>query len=324
MITYKDAGVDPARAEKVLKNVKGIGGFGAVIPIDGPDGLEHIIDSHVNPYWQTGCKLVMGTDGVGTKVKIAEKLKRFDTIGIDLVAMCVNDVICHGATPFAFLDYYATGKLRVRQSIQILSGIQTGCEIANCQLVGGETAEMPGVYTGSKFDLAGFCVGVVHIQNERPLIAQSGWHSQINAGDLIVGIPSSGFHSNGYSLIRKCYDGRKMEYPEHLLTPTRIYVKDVIPQISLIKGLAHITGGGIHGNLPRTLPDTMTYDLDLPKRPQIFDDIKSMADITDYELECTFNCGWGMMLVINEKSKDDILKHVKDAEVLGCVSMTNE
>jgi len=163
-ITYKDAGVDVNKADKLVKHL-GIGGYGAVIDIDKT--LPQFTTWN-NPYWHTGCRLVMGTDGVGTKILVAEQLKKYDTIGIDLVAMCVNDIICHGATPFAFLDYYATGKLVLKKSKEILKGIQRGCEIADCQLVGGETAEMPGVYTKSKFDLAGFAIGLVHAQDERP------------------------------------------------------------------------------------------------------------------------------------------------------------
>ena len=317
--TYKNAGVDPRRAEKVLKSIgaSGSGGFGAVISLDAEDGPKSVTNFS-NPYWSTGCKLVIGADGVGTKVEVARRLKKFDTIGIDLVAMCVNDILCHGAAPFAFLDYYATGKIHVRRSKEILAGIQKGCEIAGCNLVGGETAEMPGTYSKSsgKFDLAGFVVGITHIQNERPRTDQ--WRC-VKEEDLIIGIPSSGLHSNGYSLVRACYDRLNLPYTEELLTPTRIYCQDVLPIMDKIKALAHITGGGIHGNLPRALPDDLTYDISLPHYPWIFQQMRGLAEMKMYDLESTFNCGWGMMLVIKPQDEEDVLKHIKDARTLGVV-----
>ena len=297
-ITYKDAGVDVNKADKLVKHL-GIGGYGAVIDIDKT--LPQFTTWN-NPYWHTGCRLVMGTDGVGTKILVAEQLKKYDTIGIDLVAMCVNDIICHGATPFAFLDYYATGKLVLKKSKEILKGIQQGCEIADCQLVGGETAEMPGVYTKSKFDLAGFAIGLVHAQDERP--------KNVKIGDHIIGIPSSGLHSNGFSLIRKLYK----EYTEEMLTPTRIYTYDVLPVIQHINALAHITGGGIHGNLPRVLPKGTSYKLKFKYSKQ-WQELYKKTKFSKTEFESTFNCGWGMLLVAKETDK--ILDHIKDAKVIG-------
>jgi len=300
-ITYKDAGVDVNKADKLVKHL-GIGGYGAVIDIDKT--LPQFTAWN-NPYWHTGCKLVMGTDGVGTKILVAEQLKKYDTIGIDLVAMCVNDIICHGATPFAFLDYYATGKLVLKKSKEILKGIQRGCEIADCQLVGGETAEMPGVYTKSKFDLAGFAIGLVHAQDERP--------KNVKVGDHIIGIPSSGLHSNGFSLIRKLYNG----YTEEMLTPTRIYTYDVLPIIEHINALAHITGGGIHGNLPRVLPKGTSYKLKF-KYSEQWQELYKKTKFSKAEFESTFNCGWGMLLVAKKLHETDkILDHIKDATVIG-------
>ena len=297
-ITYKDAGVDVNKADKLVKHL-GITGYGAIIDIDKT--LPQFT-TWKNPYWHTGCRLVMGTDGVGTKILVAEQLKKYDTIGIDLVAMCVNDIICHGATPFAFLDYYATGKLVLKKSKEILKGIQQGCEIADCQLVGGETAEMPGVYTKSNFDLAGFAIGLVHAQDERP--------KNVKVGDHIIGIPSSGLHSNGFSLIRKLYN----EYTEEMLTPTRIYTYDVLPIIKHINALAHITGGGIHGNLPRVLPKGTSYKLKFKYSKQ-WQELYKKTKFSKAEFESTFNCGWGMLLVAKETDK--ILDHIKDAKVIG-------
>ena len=296
---YKDAGVDVKKADKLVKHL-GISGYGAVIDIDS---TLKTLPSYNNPYWHTGCKLVMGTDGVGTKILVAEQLKKFDTIGIDLVAMCVNDIICHGAIPFAFLDYYATGKLVLKKSKEILKGIKKGCELAGCQLMGGETAEMPDVYTKSNFDLAGFAIGLAHVQDERP--------KNVKAGDIIMGVPSSGPHSNGYSLLRKLYNNK---FDLSLLEPTRIYVKDVIPNIKHIKAISHITGGGIHGNFPRVLPEGVSYKLDITLNDW-WKDLFKRSKMEINEFESVFNCGWGLLLVADEKDVDNI--EIKDAQVIG-------
>ena len=299
MTAYKEAGVDIQRAEEVIEDLD-VGGFGATIPMDD--------------IYQPGSKLVMGTDGVGTKVLIAEELDDVSTIGIDLVAMCVNDVLCHGAQPFAFLDYYASGRIDVARGKQILAGIVRGCEMAGCKLVGGETAEMPGVYSGSTFDLAGFCVGSVTNENERPHP-----NHPVEEGDYIIGIPSSGLHSNGYSLVRDLYSRHGLPFTADLLTPTRIYVKQVLQAIHLIKSMAHITGGGIHGNLPRALTAHLTYRLTLPEKPEIMTRLAILADMDDYELESTFNCGWGMMLIVAPRQYRFLKEYIPDAMLVGNV-----
>ena len=238
--------------------------------------------------WQTflnieGFAAVVGdlaftTDGVGQKLLLAERFNRYDTIGIDLVAMCVNDLLCVGARPFAFLDYYACGEFYLEKSKDILSGIRTGCEIAGCDLVGGETAIMPKIYSPNRFDLAGFAVGRI----VEPMDVNS-----IEPGDLILGYPSSGIHSNGFTWIN--------EPTEEMLTPTRIYVDDILLELPRIKSLAHITGGGIHGNLPRALPN-YSYSLDF-KYPPFFENLRSKLGWTCHQFESVFNCGWGMMAV---------------------------
>ena len=240
--TYEKSGVNITAADNFVKfiskisrkNNKNIGGFGSI---------SNIPQNFKKP------KIVASTDGVGTKIEIANTLKKYDTIGIDLVAMCVNDLIVQGAKPLLFLDYISINKINLKKLKSIIKGIMKGCKISNCELVGGETAEKPGLYTKSNFDLAGFAIGLVHAQDVRP--------KNVKAGDHIIGIPSSGLHSNGFSLIRKLYN----EYTEEMLTPTRIYTYDVLPIIEHINALAHITGGGIHGNLPRVLPIGTSYKL---------------------------------------------------------------
>jgi phosphoribosylformylglycinamidine cyclo-ligase len=297
--TYKEAGVDIRKADELVKHL-GIEGFGALI------NLGNIC-------------LVLSTDGVGTKLLVAEELKKYDTIGIDLVAMCVNDVLCHGALPLAFLDYYATGKLNLEKSKEILSGIQRGCEIAGCKLVGGETAEMPGLYEGEHFDLAGFCVGAVARRNSDYLYIIP--RDDIKPGDVLIGIPSSGPHSNGFSLIRKLYKDNNLEYDKMCLEPTRIYVDDLSDNWQFIKAAAHITGGGIHGNLPRVLPSYCDYKLhdnfDVPvRRLSWWKELYYMSKLNKYEFESIFNCGWGMILVVDKISVDQLVD-LEDAEVIG-------
>ena len=285
MTRYKESGVDIQKAEELVKFLK-ISGFGAVIDLGD------------------GRKLTLSTDGVGTKLLLAEELGIYDTIGIDLVAMCVNDILCMGAKPIAFLDYYAMGKLDLEKSKLILSGILKGCELSGCPLVGGETAEMPGVYPKSGFDLAGFAAGIIEKGNEKG-------KDKVKEGNKIIGIPSSGLHSNGFSLIRRVIKKPTMEH----LTPTRIYVKDVLPVLDSINAMAHITGGGIHGNLPRILTDDLTYDIDIPYS-EVMRQLYNLCYMTKHEFESTFNCGWGMMLITDD---DSVLDHIKDARVLGKV-----
>ena len=301
-ITYRDAGVDIDAGDELVERIKplvrraqrpevlaGIGGFGALVEL--PPGYHHPV-------------LVSGTDGVGTKLRLAIDLGRHDTIGIDLVAMCANDVVVQGAEPLFFLDYYATGKLRVGVAEAVVRGIVEGCVQAGAALVGGETAEMPGMYHGEDYDLAGFCVGVV----EKSAIIDG---TRTAAGDAIIGLASSGAHSNGYSLIRKLLTHAKATPDtmvggrplfERLLAPTRIYVK---PLLALLKAvpvhaLAHITGGGLTDNIPRVLPAGLEAVLERSRwrRDPVFDWLQHAGAIEGAEMYRTFNCGIGMVAVV--------------------------
>lgn len=301
-ITYRDAGVDIDAGDELVERIKplvrraqrrevlaGIGGFGALIEL--PSGYRRPV-------------LVAGTDGVGTKLRLAIDTGRHDTIGIDLVAMCANDVVVQGAEPLFFLDYYATGKLQVAVAEAVVRGIVEGCVQAGAALVGGETAEMPGIYQGGDYDLAGFCVGVV----EKDAIIDG---SAIGSGDAIIGLSSSGPHSNGYSLIRKLVSvagatadtmlaGRSLF--ERLLTPTRIYVKPLLALMRAmpVHGLAHITGGGLTDNIPRVLREGLEAVLERRRWPEdpVFAWLKSTARIDSAEMYRTFNCGIGMVVIV--------------------------
>jgi len=312
-LTYRDAGVDIEAGDALVEAIKpiaratnrpevlaGVGGFGALFEIPAGRYREPV--------------LVSSTDGVGTKLKLAIELKRHDTIGIDLVAMCVNDIVVQGAEPLFFLDYYATGKLDNVAAQAVIRGIGEGCRQAGCALVGGETAEMPGMYGHDDYDLAGFAVGVV----EKSKIIDG---SQVKPNDTLIGIASSGAHSNGYSLIRKIIKGRKakLDQPfdgrplgEVLLAPTRIYVK---PLLALLRELpvhaaAHITGGGLPGNVPRVLPEGVRAVIDSRawKRPPIFDWLQEAGGIEDFEMYRTFNCGLGMVLALDAANAEKALK----------------
>ncbi len=301
-ITYRDAGVDIDAGDELVERIKplvrraqrpevlaGIGGFGALVEL--PAGYRRPV-------------LVSGTDGVGTKLRLAIDTGRHDTIGIDLVAMCANDVVVPGAEPLFFLDYYATGKLRVAVAEAVVRGIVEGCVQAGAALVGGETAEMPGMYQGEDYDLAGFCVGVV----EKDAILDG---SKVAAGDAIVGLSSSGPHSNGYSLIRKLIDtagatpatqleGRSLF--ERLLAPTRIYVKPLLALLRAlpVHALAHITGGGLTDNIPRVLPEGLEALLSRARWPRdpVFEWLQHVAGIDSSEMYRTFNCGIGMVVIV--------------------------
>jgi phosphoribosylformylglycinamidine cyclo-ligase len=300
-LTYRDAGVDIDAGNALVERIKpivaatrraevmsGIGGFGGLFALAPGHYREPV--------------LVSGTDGVGTKLKLAQQLERHDTIGIDLVAMCVNDVLVQGAEPLFFLDYFACGKLDVEVATDVVKGIAAGCSQAGAALIGGETAEMPDMYGDGEYDLAGFCVGAV----ERDAIIDG---SAISAGDALVGIASSGPHSNGYSLIRKVLERAGDTYidgvraSERLLTPTRIYVKPVLQLISTVtvKGLAHITGGGITENLPRILDDSVHAEIDTASWAQgpVFDWLAEAGNIAADEMRRTFNCGVGMIVVVD-------------------------
>lgn len=307
-ITYRDAGVDIDAGDELVERIKplvrraqrrevlaGIGGFGALVEL--PAGYRKPV-------------LVSGTDGVGTKLRLAIDTGRHDTIGIDLVAMCANDVVVQGAEPLFFLDYYATGKLRVDVAELVIRGIAEGCSQAGAALVGGETAEMPGIYYGDDYDMAGFCVGVV----EKDAIIDG---TRTQAGDAVVGISSSGPHSNGYSLIRKLValgeanattelEGRSLF--DRLLAPTRIYVKPLLALIRAmpVHALAHITGGGLTDNIPRVLPDGLEVVLERRRwhRDPVFDWLQRTGHVEQSEMYRTFNCGIGMIAIVPPAQAD--------------------
>ncbi len=302
-LTYKDAGVDIVAGNALVERIKpiaartripgvmaGLGGFGSL--------FELPLNKYKNPV------LVSGTDGVGTKLKLAIDSGIHNTVGIDLVAMCVNDIIVQGAEPLFFLDYFATGKLDVNIAAAVIEGIGKGCELAGAALVGGETAEMPNMYADGDYDLAGFCVGIV----EKSDMLDG---SKVSAGDKLIGLASSGAHSNGYSLIRKIiernqssldqpFDGKTLG--ETLLAPTRIYVKSLLALIKQIPvhALAHITGGGLTENLPRVIPDNLNAKIDLKswQFPAIFDWLQSNGNVSQADMLITFNCGVGMVICV--------------------------
>ncbi len=301
-LTYKDAGVDIDAGNALVERIKplvaatrrpgvvsGIGGFGGLFEL--PAGYRQPV-------------LVSGTDGVGTKLKLAIETGRHAGVGIDLVAMCVNDVIVAGAEPLFFLDYYATGRLDVEAAAAVIGGIAEGCRQAGAALIGGETAELPGFYQGEDYDLAGFCVGIV----ERDRILDG---AGVRPGDAIVGVASSGPHSNGYSLVRKVLEvsaaDRGMDLDgqpliDRLMAPTRIYVKPVLGLLDAVevRALAHITGGGLPENLPRVLPEGCGAVIDLAswRRPAVFEWLRSAGNIPEHEMYRTFNCGLGMAVVV--------------------------
>jgi phosphoribosylformylglycinamidine cyclo-ligase len=314
--TYKEAGVDIDAADSLVEFIRplarstfrkevrmDIGGFGGVVAVDRERFSEPL--------------LVASTDGVGTKLRIAFEMDRHDSIGIDLVAMCVNDVIVQGAEPLFFLDYFATGRLEPERAKQVLKGIAEGCKISNCSLIGGETAEMPSFYPMGEYELAGFCVGVV----DRDKIIDG---KAILPGHVLVGIASSGIHSNGYSLVRRLFsedrgyrlgdtvEGLSVPLGEELLRPTRIYVKPVLELLARfpVKGLAHITGGGLVDNIPRVLPPGCRAELDLDAwpLPEIFQVIQKVGSIERTEMLRTFNCGIGMVAVTDEEHAGEVLE----------------
>ncbi len=302
-LSYRQAGVDIDAGDALVEAIKpfakrtlrpevlaGIGGFGALFEI-GKRYREPV--------------LVSGTDGVGTKLKLAFQLKRHDTVGIDLVAMSVNDILVQGAEPLFFLDYFACGKLDVGVASEVIRGIARGCELAGCALIGGETAEMPDMYPEGEYDLAGFAVGVV--EKDRIIDGRS-----IAPGDAILGLASSGAHSNGYSLIRRVIERSRADLGADLagrplggalLEPTRIYVKPLLSLMKAIevKGLAHITGGGLVENVPRVLPDSVKAVIDRAAwpRPPLFEWLQKNGNIADSEMYRVFNCGIGMVLLVS-------------------------
>lgn len=335
-ITYRDAGVDIEAGDALVEQIKpfakrtmrpevlgGIGGFGSLFAV--PQKFKEPV-------------LVSGTDGVGTKLKLAFELNKHDTVGIDLVAMSVNDILVQGAEPLFFLDYFACGKLEVGVAAQVIKGIAQGCEQSGCALVGGETAEMPGMYPAGEYDLAGFAVGCVDKEN----IIDG---STIQAGDVVLGLASSGAHSNGYSLIRKLieksgidfesdanglFEGKK--FKDVVMAPTRIYVKPLLKLIWTmpVKGLAHITGGGITENVPRVLPAGLTAEINQNSwtMPTLFRWLKAEGNIPDAEMYKTFNCGIGMVLIMAEEHAEaalDLLQEEGESvAIIGHIRKQNE
>lgn len=316
-LSYKDAGVDIDAGERLVDRIKsvaqrtrrpevlaGLGGFGALFEL--PKGYQEPV-------------LVSGTDGVGTKLRLAMQLRKHDTIGIDLVAMCVNDLVVGGAEPLFFLDYYATGKLDVDTAADVINGIGKGCELSGCALVGGETAEMPGMYEGEDYDLAGFCVGIV----EKSKILDG---RKVKPGDVLLGLASSGPHSNGYSLIRKILEVSKADLnqpiagrtlAEALLEPTRIYVKSLLQVLKThpINALAHITGGGLLENIPRVLPDhtKAVIQKNSWQLPEVFAWLQQQGNVAEREMYRTFNCGIGMVVCVPADAAEDTRRALEAA-----------
>jgi phosphoribosylformylglycinamidine cyclo-ligase len=330
-MSYRDAGVDIDAGNELVDRIKdsvrrthrpevlgGLGGFGGAFAL--PEGYKEPV-------------LVSGTDGVGTKLRLAMQLERHDRIGIDLVAMCVNDLIVAGAEPLFFLDYYATGKLNLDIATDVVKGIGAGCEEAGCALIGGETAEMPGMYQGDDYDLAGFCVGIV----ERKRFIDG---SRVEAGDALIGLGSSGPHSNGYSLIRRVLDDTGADLKQSvgtetlgdaLMAPTRIYVKPLLELLHQfdIRAMAHITGGGLTENLPRVLPEGTEAVIDTHswQWPDIFQWLQKAGRIATDEMFRTFNCGVGMVICIPDTVRDQVLETLndtgEDAWLLGHVQQSD-
>lgn len=316
--SYKDAGVDIDAGNEFVRKIipivkstyrpdvlAGVGGFAAHLHLN-LGGIKEPV-------------LVSSTDGVGTKLKIAQELNRYDTIGIDLVAMCVNDIACSGAKPLFFLDYFAVESLKPDEHSRIIKGIAEGCKTAGCSLVGGETAELPGIYQKGDFDLAGFAVGIV----DRDKIVDG---SSVAIGDTIIGIASSGIHSNGYSLVRKICEDAKLNLSdpidgsgrplgEILLTPTRIYstvIQKLTPEFDLL-GIAHITGGGIIENLPRILPKSCRAQVSVNswERPRIFDLLQKWGGVEEQEMQRVFNLGIGMAVVVHADQSIDVCERIR-------------
>lgn len=316
-LSYKDAGVDIDAGNALVERIKGVarrtsrpgvmaglGGFGALFEL--PTGYREPV-------------LVSGTDGVGTKLRLAMDLGLHNTIGIDLVAMCVNDLVVAGAEPLFFLDYYATGKLNVDVAADVVSGIGDGCEMAGCALVGGETAEMPGMYEGDDYDLAGFCVGIA----EKSELIDG---SKVAEGDVLIGLASSGPHSNGYSLIRKIIDVSGADLNDKigeqtlgkaLIEPTRIYVKSLLQLIkqSSVNAMCHITGGGLQENIPRVLPEDCKAIIDTQSWtiPPVFQWLQQQGNVEAYEMYRTFNCGIGMIVAVPASEQENALRILADA-----------
>jgi len=320
-LSYSDAGVNIDEGDRLVDAIKpmvkstrragadgSIGGFGGAFDLKAAGFKDPV--------------LISGTDGVGTKLRIAIDTGVLDTVGIDLVAMCVNDVLANGAEPLFFLDYYATGKLDTESAKAVISGIAEGCRQAGAALIGGETAEMPGMYEGDDFDLAGFVVGAAERDQMLPR------HGDMSAGDILIGVASSGPHSNGYSLIRKIVEVSGLSWNDaspfsegqtlgqSLMAPTKIYIKSALPLIreGLVSGLAHITGGGLTDNTPRMLPDTLVPDFDFNAwpRPAVFKWLQETGNVAEAEMRRAFNCGIGLVLCVKQKDAPTVLERLLD------------
>ena len=307
-LTYRDSGVDITKGNQLIEKIKPIakstlrqgvlsslGGFGAMFEIP--------LDKYKNPV------LVSGADGVGTKLLVADMLNKHDTIGIDLVAMCVNDLIVQGAEPLFFLDYFATGSLNPDIATSVIEGIGKGCQQSGCSLIGGETAEMPGMYSGEEYDLAGFCVGIV----EKNQIIDG---SKVKEGDHIVALGSSGPHSNGYSLIRKIIENTipTSNQLNALIEPTKIYVKSILSLLKIlpVHAISHITGGGLLENIPRVIPIDLAAKLNSNSwdQPEIFKWIQDQGNIADSEMYRVLNCGVGMVVIISKDSSNEAIDYL--------------
>ena len=327
LLTYKKSGVDIKAADKFIKFISSISskkkGKKKFNNIGGFGSITNILDNLKNP------KIVACTDGVGTKIEIANLLKKFDTIGIDLVAMSVNDLIVQGATPLFFLDYISINKINLPKLKSIIKGIVKGCNISGCDLVGGETAEMPGTYERNKFDIAGFAVGLVE---QKKILNKN----DIKENNLILAIPSSGLHSNGYSLVRNIIKRKNITINKNiflkkeLLKPTKIYVKEILSLINkkLINGCANITGGGLPDNIKRVIPNNLCAEIDLEKiKPlKIFKWLKK-NNVNDFEMLKTFNCGVGFCLIINSRNLKKINKYFSNnykPYVIGKISKNSK
>ena len=321
-LTYADAGVNIDEGDRLIDRIKpmvkatqragadgSIGGFGGAFDLKAAGFKDPV--------------LISGTDGVGTKLRIAIDTGILGTVGIDLVAMCVNDVLANGAEPLFFLDYFATGHLEIDKAAEVVSGIAEGCKQSGCALIGGETAEMPGMYEAGDFDLAGFVVGAA----ERDALLPR--HKDMAEGDVLIGMASSGPHSNGYSLIRKIVEisGLSWSDPspfsegqtlgEALITPTKLYVKTVLPLIKddLVTGLAHITGGGLTENTPRMLPKSLKADIDMTAwpRPAVFNWLQETGGVAEAEMQRAFNCGIGMVLAVKPEQMNTVLERLEES-----------
>lgn len=331
-LSYKEAGVDKEQGYQevnlIKKFIQKTYTSGVLSDLGGFSGLFEL-----NKQQYEEPVLVSGTDGVGTKVLLAQKYDRHNTVGIDCVAMCVNDILCQGARPLFFLDYIATGKLEAEKMAKIVEGVAQGCLQAKAALIGGETAEMPGLYAEKDYDLAGFCVGIV----DKKKIIQG--KDRVKEGDVLLGLPSSGIHSNGYSLVRKIIFDYQQLNPETevigdqklidvLLTPTKIYVQDVLPVLEEmdVHGMAHITGGGFHENIPRILPEGLAAEIQEEAIPKlaIFEKLQEWGDLDKNEMYGTFNMGIGLVLVVSKEEVSKVQSLNPSFLVLGKVVKGNQ